>query len=57
MGPNNVIKGGESENRGPGARMRFVYARINDVLRNSKIAQRNKNRLKLISNDATRRDK
>ena len=37
MGPNNVIEGGESENRGPGARARVVYATVNDVLENSKI--------------------
>ena len=32
MGPNNVIEGGESENRDPGARARVVYAVANVVL-------------------------
>ena len=32
MGPNNVIESGESENRGPGARARVVYAVVNVVL-------------------------
>ena len=34
MGPNNVIEGGESENRGPEARMHVVYAVTNVVLKN-----------------------
>ena len=29
---NSIIKGGESENRGPGARMCVVYAVVNVVL-------------------------
>ena len=39
MGPNNVIEGGESENRGPGARARVVYVVANVVLENSKIVK------------------
>ena len=39
MGPNNVIGGGESENRGPGARVRVVYVVANVVLENSKIVK------------------
>ena len=57
MGPNNVIEGGESENRGPGARMCIVYAVANVVLENSKIIQRHKVRLTPISIDAARGDK
>ena len=57
MGPNNVIGDGESKNQGPRARARVLYAAVNDVLQNSNIAQRHKNRSMSISNDATRRDK
>ena len=57
MGPNNVIEGRETENRSPGARARAVYAAVNDVLQNFKIAQRHKNQSIPISNDATRLDK
>ena len=39
MGPNNVIGGEESENRGPAARMRVVYVVANVVLENSKIVK------------------
>ena len=31
MGPNNVIEGGESDNRSPGARTLIVYATVNRV--------------------------
>ena len=37
MGPDNVIEGGEFENRGSGARMCVVYAVAKVVLGNSKI--------------------
>ena len=30
MGPNNIIEGGESENRGPRARISVFYTTIND---------------------------
>ena len=43
MGPNNVIEGGESENRDPRARMRAVYATVNDVLENSEIVRKHLN--------------
>ena len=33
MGPNNVIEGEKSENRGPEARMHVVYATGNDILK------------------------
>ena len=39
MVPSNVIEGGESENRGPGARARVVYVVENVVLENSKIVK------------------
>ena len=57
MGPNNVIKGGDSENRGPGARVCVVYAVANVVLKNSKVVQKHKSPSILILNDAARRDK
>ena len=40
MGPNNVIEGGESENRGPGVQMCVVYTVVNAVLENSKIVKK-----------------
>ena len=53
--PSNVIKGGESENRDPGAWMCVVYAVMKVVLGNSKIVQKHKNRSTPIPNDAARR--
>ena len=52
--PNNVIEGGESENQGPGARMRVVYAASNVVLENSKIVKEHLNLSNLVSNASSR---
>ena len=54
MGPNNVIEGGEFENRGPGARMRVVYAVTKVVLENSKIVQKHLGKSNLVSNALSR---
>ena len=43
MIPNNVIEGGESENRDPGARMCVVYAVANVVLENLKTVKKHLN--------------
>ena len=54
--PNNVIEGGESENRDPGARARVLYATVNSVLRNSKTVKKHPNGPNLVSNASSRRN-
>ena len=54
MSPNNVIEGGEFENRGPGARARVVYAVTKVVLENSKIVQKHLGKSNLVSNALSR---
>ena len=54
MGPNHAIEGGESENRGPEARVRVIYAVANVVLENSKIVKERLNLSNLVSNALSR---
>ena len=54
MDPNNVIEGGESENRGPGVQMCVVYIVANVVLENSKLVEKHLNGSNLVSNASSR---
>jgi len=51
---NNVIKGGESENQDPRARMRIVYAVANVVVKNSKIVRKHLGKSNLVLNASPR---